>query len=247
MIHRNIKLAITYDGYGYHGWQVQPGKPTIQGTIEEALKKLTNQDISIVGASRTDAGVSAIGQVANFKIDSPIPTDKFAIALNSLLPDEIAVTKSEEADEKFNARFNAKSKQYQYKIFAGSVRPVLNIHHCWFYPYGLDFGAMQQAAGFLVGTHDFKSFASSGDDRVSTVRTVFRCDVQKIDEWITITIEGDGFLYNMVRNIVGTLAEIKHRQWKPEYIKDILQAKDRAKAGILSPADGLCLMWIKYD
>ncbi len=244
---RNIKLTIAYDGYSYHGWQFQPDKPTIQGEIESALQKLTNQKIQIIGASRTDAGVSALGQVANFQLDSSIPTENFARALNPYLPDEIFIIEAQEVDENFNSRFNALNKQYCYRIHNGLNKPVLDIHHCWHYPYPLDVCLMQKAAQHLIGTHDFKSFASSGDQRQDSTRTIFKCDILQQDQWIDITVQGDGFLYNMVRNIVGTLVEIGRKRWTPDYIQEILTAKDRRAAGILAPPNGLCLMWIQYD
>lgn len=243
---RNIKLTIAYDGYGYHGWQVQPGMVTVQGEIESAIEKLTSQQIQITGASRTDAGVSALGQVANFEIDSPIPTENFAKALNQYLPDEICIVKAEEVDEDFNSRFGAVKKQYQYKIYSGDIKPVLDIHHCWYYPYWLDVEKMKSAAKYLIGEHDFKSFASSGDQREDSIRTIFKCDVSEDDCWLLVTIEGDGFLYNMVRNIVGTLVDIGRGKWGAEYIENILAAKDRTAAGMLAPAGGLCLRWIEY-
>lgn len=244
---RNIKLTIAYDGFDYCGWQTQPNKPTIQGTIESAIERLTNQKIQITGASRTDSGVSALGQTANFIIDSPIPTANFKNALNNILPDEIAIIDTQEVLDDFNSRFDAESKEYQYTIYTGKNKPVMNCRHCWFYPYNLDVEAMSEAAKLLIGTKDFKAFASAGDERDNTIRTVFDCHLNCIDQTITFTICGNGFLYNMVRNIVGTLTEIGKGKWQPNYINDIIQSKDRSKAGILAPAQGLCLMSIKYS
>ena len=228
---RNIKLTICYDGSGFHGWQVQPEHDTIQQQVENALYRLTGQQIKVTGSSRTDAGVSALGQVASFFIESPIPTENFAKALTARLPDEIAVAEAVEVDASFNAISSTKSKYYRYTICTTKTRPVLKIRHCWYYPYDLEV---------------FKSFPSAADERQSSVRTVTRCEVTAHGDEIYLDIEGDGFLYNMVRNVMGTLADIGRGRWEPEKINEILQAKDRTAAGILAPAEGLCLMRIDY-
>jgi tRNA pseudouridine38-40 synthase len=243
---RNIKLTICYDGSDYHGWQIQPGKKTIQETITEAIESLIGEEVRLFGASRTDAGVSALGQVALIQIDSPIPTENLANAITHRLPPEIAVTEAVEVPDGFDVISAVKSKLYRYTIFTGQHRPVLQIKHCWHIPSKLDTGAMAEAAKILVGKKDFKSFASAADKRESSVRTIFRCDVTSEDDWIYIDTEGDGFLYNMVRNIVGTLVEVGVGRMKPEKIKEIFEAKDRTAAGPIAPAQGLCLMWIKY-
>ncbi|MEJ5260228.1 MAG: tRNA pseudouridine(38-40) synthase TruA [Anaerohalosphaeraceae bacterium] len=247
MDRRKIKLTIQYNGSRFHGWAAQPGLPTIQGTIEEAFEKLCGQKVEVVGSSRTDAGVHALGQVAHAVLaDCPVPTANLQKALNRLLPEDIAVAAVEEVPDSFDAVSDTRSKLYRYTIHNGSVRPVLEIHRCWHYPYPLDIGAMQQAAERLLGTRDFKSFASAGDQRLSSVRTVTLCRVQSDPPWITVDIAADGFLYNMVRNIVGTLVEIGRGRWRPEEIDRILEAKDRAAAGPIAPPGGLCLMEIFY-
>jgi len=284
---RNIKLTITYDGSAYHGWQIQPGLRTIQGVITEAIQDLLGSEVRLFGASRTDAGVSALGQVGLIQIDSPIPTENLAKAITDRLPADIAITEAVEVPEGFDLMGAVTSKLYRYTIFTGQVRPVLQIRHCWHLPTKLDTTAMAEAARLLVGKKDFKSFASAADKRENTVRTIFRCDVDsscvpsamlrtsvrdayyekvKMDscfrrndntqdavrntqyenDWVYVEVEGDGFLYNMVRNVVGTLVEVGVGRWKPEKINDILEAKDRTAAGQLAPAQGLCLMWIKY-
>ncbi|MBA7607467.1 tRNA pseudouridine synthase A [subsurface metagenome] len=276
---RNIKLTITYDGSEYHGWQIQPGLRTIQGVITEAIRDLLGSEVRLFGASRTDAGVSALGQVGLTQIDSPIPTENLAKAITDRLPADIAITEAVEVPEGFDLMGAVTSKLYRYTIFTGQVRPVLQIRHCWHLPTKLDTTAMAEAARLLVGKNDFKSFASAADKRENTVRTIFRCDVNsscvvrdaycekaKMDscfrrndntqyavrntqyenDWIYVEVEGDGFLYNMVRNIVGTLVEVGVGRWRPEKINEILEAKDRTAAGQLAPAQGLCLMWIKY-
>jgi len=243
---RNIKLTISYDGLNYSGWQNQPGKHTIQGMLQQSLGELTGTFIKINGASRTDAGVSALGQAANFSLDSPIPTENFVKALNHRLPRDIVVTEAVEVDRDFDASGSAKSKLYRYTIFTGKNRNVLKTRNCWHRPAPLDIAAMDAAAKMLIGKKDFKSFASAADKRESSIRTVMQCQVTQEDKWVYIDIEADRFLYNMVRNIVGTLVEIGRGKWKPEKITEILDVKDRKAAGPLAPAAGLCLMWIKY-
>ena len=243
---RTIKLIVQYDGSRYHGWQVQPGKRTIQGELIEAVSSLVGTRTHVHGASRTDAGVSALGQVALFQVDSPIPTENFPKAINGRLPREIVVTAAEEAPPKFDLMGGAKNKLYRYTIFIGRYRPVLRLNRCWHIPRQLDVVAMNRAAQWLVGTKDFKSFAAAKDKRDQTVRTIFRCEVAAEDKWIYIDVEGDGFLYNMVRNIVGTLVDIGVGRWEPEKMAEILEAKDRNAAGRLAPPQGLCLMWIQY-
>ena len=269
---RNIKLTISYDGSEYHGWQIQPGLRTIQGVLTDAIQDLIDAEVRLFGASRTDAGVSTLGQVGLVQIDSAIPTENLAKAITDKLPSDIAVAEAVEVAEGFDLMGAVKSKLYRYTIFARRVRPVLEIRHCWHLPAKLDITAMAEAAKLLIGKKDFKSFAAAADRRENTVRTIFRCDVvssrvvrdascekEKMDscfrrnddtqyenDWIYVDAEGDGFLYNMVRNIVGTLVEVGVGRWRPEKIKEILEAKDRTAAGRLAPPQGLCLMWIKY-
>lgn len=280
---RKIKLIVQYDGSAYSGWQVQPGKRTIQGELVEAVSNLTGRRTFVHGASRTDAGVSALGQVALFEIDSPIPTQNFAEAINDRLPKNIVVTEAAEAPRGFDLISGPTSKLYRYTIYAARRRPVLDLNRCWHLPVKLDVRAMQQAAALFVGRKDFKSFASGKDKREITVRTIFRCCVVSSHEknaeklnvrvcdtryacpegairntqydiqhptskqrWVYIDVEGDGFLYNMVRNIVGTLVEVGTGRWQPEKITEIIEAKDRTAAGRLAPPNGLCLMWVKY-
>ena len=243
---RKIKLTLQYDGSRYHGWQIQPGEKTIQGELVEALSNLVGTRTHIHGASRTDAGVSALGQVALFEIESPIPTENFADAINDRLPHEIVVTSAEETPPGFDLFGGVKNKLYRYTIYTGHYRPVLRLNQCWHLPKKLNVPAMNRAAQLLVGTKDFKSFASAADRRESSVRTIFRCDVTAEDKWIYVNVEGDGFLYNMVRNIVGTLIEVGTGRWEPEKMNEILEAKSRTAAGRLAPPAGLCLMWIQY-
>ncbi len=243
---RRIKLTVQYDGSRYHGWQIQPGKRTIQGELVEAVSNLVGTRTHVHGASRTDAGVSALGQVALFEVNCPIPTENFPRAISGKLPSDIVVTAAEEAPPKFDLMGGPKAKLYRYTIYAGRHRPVLQLGRCWHIPRPLDVAAMNRAAQLLVGTKDFKSFATAKDRREETVRTIFRCEVTTQDDWIYVDVEGDAFLYNMVRNIVGTLVEVGAGRWTPERMPEIIAAKDRTAAGPLAPAQGLCLMWIKY-
>jgi len=243
---RNVKLSIAYDGSFYHGWQSQPDAATVQQQIAMAIEKLCGCSVKVNGASRTDAGVSALGQVANIRIDTPIPTKNLAKALTEILPESIAVCEAVDVPDDFDAISSVKSKHYRYTIYTSRVRPVLEIRHCWHRFGKLDVEAMQQACKLLVGEKDFKSFASAADNRQSSVRTVSRAEFTSEANWIYFDIEGDGFLYNMVRNIVGTLVEIGRGRWEAEKISEILEAKDRAAAGPIAPAGGLCLMRIDY-
>ena len=243
---RKIKLVIQYDGSRYSGWQIQPGKNTIQGELVKAVSTLVGFRTFVHGASRTDAGVSALGQVGLFVIDSPIPTENFAEAINDRLPRDIVITSAEQAPPKFDILGDVKSKLYRYTIYQARHRPVLRVNQCWHIPKKLNATAMNQAAQLLVGTHDFKSFATAKDRRESSVRTIFNCTVTSEDKWVYTDVQGNSFLYNMVRNIVGTLVEVGRGRWQPEKLTEILAAKNRTAAGPLAPPEGLCLMWIKY-
>jgi tRNA pseudouridine38-40 synthase len=247
---RNVKLTIAYDGSQYHGWQIQPGFATVQGTIQEAVRGLSGPNVRLFGASRTDAGVHALGQAGLIQIDSPVPTQNLARALTGRLPDDIAIVRAEDVRMGFDVIGEVTNKLYRYTIFCGPVRPVLHRNFCWHVSWALDVSSMHAAAQALVGKKDFKSFASAADRRENSVRTVFRCDVaEKIQEnnrWIHVEVEGDGFLYNMVRNIVGSLIEVGVGRWEPERIAQVLEARDRRAAGPIAPPNGLCLMWVKY-
>ncbi len=244
---RNIKLTIQYNGSGYYGWQKQPNRRTIESEIISAIENLTCcENVELNGASRTDAGVSALGQVANVMLDTPIPSERMAKAITQYLPPEIAVTEAVDVAEQFDAIKEAKSKLYRYSIYTGKSRPVMQINQCWHRPGRLDVEAMRTAAQKLIGEKDFKSFATASDKRSSSIRTIFQCDVSEDGYWVFVEVEADGFLYNMVRNIVGTLVEIGRGRWKPERMSEILEAKSRTAAGPIAPASGLCLMWIRY-
>ena len=244
---RNIKLTICYDGSGYHGWQVQPNGDTIQQQIINALQNLTGQKIKVTGSSRTDAGVSALGQVASFLIDSPIPTQNFAKALNSWLPRDIAIAEVVEADPTFHAIASTKSKHYRYTLTTSKTPPVLKITQCWHYGYDLDSEQMNAAAKLFIGEKDFKSFASAADERKSSVRTVTRCEISKQGDEIYLDIEGNGFLYNMVRTFAGTLLDIGRGRLPVECVESVLESGNRADCGPTAPAGGLYLLRVLYD
>ncbi|MCF7972488.1 MAG: tRNA pseudouridine(38-40) synthase TruA [Phycisphaerae bacterium] len=250
MFKRKIKLTIAYDGTDYHGWQIQPGIRTVQETLCQAATSLVGSQVHVHGASRTDAGVHAKGQSGLIEVATPIPTKNFPRALTDRLPSDIAVVDACDVDPSFDLIRDVTRKRYRYTLCVTKPRPVMNIRYCWHVPGDLQVPAMQAAAQALVGTHDFKSFASAADKRQSSIRTVFRCDVTERHDtphhWIDIEVEGNGFLYNMVRNIVGTLVDIGRGRWNPDQMAAIRDAADRTAAGQLAPASGLCLEWIRY-
>jgi len=244
---RNIKMTVEYDGTNYLGWQRQPQGMTIQEAIETAIERLTGEKTSVTGAGRTDAGVHALGQTANFKTDSPLAVERFQGALNALLPRDIAVRETMEVPESFNSRFSALSKHYRYTIWNHRVRPAIERAFCWHLRWELDDALAQEAAKALLGEHDFACFQSSNAEVQTTVRTVthaeWRADAPRR---VTFDIEADGFLYNMVRAIVGTLTDIARGKLPPERMAEILASKDRGMAGRTAPAQGLCLMSVAY-
>jgi tRNA pseudouridine38-40 synthase len=250
-IRQRYKLTIAYDGSAFHGWQKQippDGQPlrTVQGVVEQTLRELLRQPLNLLGASRTDAGVHAEGQVAQFDAASPIPLDRLAHALNGRLPDDIEIRDVQLPSPTFEAIGGAVSKQYLYRLYNVDRRPLgirHLVYHCWL---KLDLDRMNDAAQRLVGEHDFAGFAAAGHNRVSTIREIHRCCVQAHAPEVHVIVEGSGFLYNMVRIIVGTLIEIGRGHWEPDRIDTILRHADRALAGPTAPPQGLCLQWVKY-
>lgn len=251
---RNIKLTIEYDGTNYAGWQTQNSHKSIQETIEKALKKILREKVRIIGSGRTDAGVHALAQVANFRTRSRIPLLNLQKALNSNLPKDIAIVRTEEADSDFHSCFDAKSKIYRYCILNRPYPSALLRERVCFYHYLLDISLMRREARYLLGRHDFKSFCASGSDDKDTIRTIKNIKIRKvtpnsqllIPNCIFIDIEANGFLYNMARNIVGTLVEIGRSKMPAQSMKKILKARDRKAAGPTMPAKGLCLVEVKY-
>lgn len=244
---RTIKLTIEYDGTDYLGWQVQPNGKTIQGVLEECLKRITGEEVHVIGSGRTDAGVHALAQVAHFKTKSPIDLNSLQRALNSLLPKDILIKRVEEVDSDFHARKKAIRKLYEYRIFNRPLQSVFQRHYSWHIPQKLNQEAMAKAAHFLVGEHDFSSFKSSGTPTRSTIRRVFRVGWKRDRGGILrFEIEASGFLKQMVRTIVGTLVEVGKGKITPEEFQEILLSRDRRKAGPTAPAHGLFLKEVKY-
>ena len=242
---RNIKITIQYNGKNYCGWQKQNNSPGIQGTIEKAIFDITREEVKITGSGRTDAGVHALGQVANFKINSQIPVDRIPNALNAKLPKDISIVKAEEVDEDFHSRYSAKKKTYRYQIYNSLYRSPIYADISYPVKYDLDIDKMKKEAKSLIGTYDFKGFMSSGSSVIDTVRTIYNIEVSKSEDLIIIEIEGNGFLYNMVRIIAGTLVDIG-RGRITEKMSTIIESKSRSMAGHTAPAHGLFLKKVDY-
>ena len=243
----NIRLTIEYDGTRYAGWQLQRAQRTIQGTIENTLRRVLGENIRLIASGRTDAGVHALAQVANFKTQSKLPPAAIKRALNANLPEDIAIRDCRVAPLRFNARFDARLKIYRYTIYNGSDKIVIGRQYAFRVPYPLDIGLMKQEAGLLVGRKNFKSFHKGKRPLRDFTRQVKRIDIRRDkDNFIFIDISANGFLYNMARNIVGTLVEVARGKMPAASAKDILKAKDRRRAGPTMPARGLCLMEVKY-
>jgi tRNA pseudouridine38-40 synthase len=243
---RNIKLTIEYDGTNYHGWQSQINAVTVQDTLTNALKKLTGEDCELTGSSRTDMGVHALGHVANFFTSSAIPADRFSYALNSVLPEDIVIIKAEEVSPEFHSRFQAKGKKYRYLIYNSKYRSALHRNRAWHIRGALDLDAMQTAAEAFLGEHDFFAFMASGSSVKTTVRTIYDISLVKKDELLEFEIQGNGFLYNMVRIIAGTLVYVGMGKIKAEEVSGIIQSKNRKLAGKTAPAHGLYLVEVYY-
>lgn len=245
---RNIKLTIEYDGKDFNGWQKQPNKLNIQGTIEQAIKSITGEDVELNASGRTDAGVHALGQVANFKTNSQIPIEKFAIAINSRLKKSIVIKKAEEVDERFHSRLNCKRKTYRYIInnspYGTAIYRYLETH----IPQKLNVEKMKKAVKYFIGEHDFKAFKASGTSSKSSVRTIYNATVKEMpNNRIYIELTGNGFLYNMVRIISGTLVEVGIGKLQPEDIQNIIESKKRENAGKTLPPQGLYLVSVEYE
>jgi len=244
---RNIKLLIEYDGSGYHGWQRQPDGPTIQETIENSLSKITGENISLHGSGRTDSGVHALGQVANFNTECRVRAEEFQKGLNSLLPKDIVILGAEEAAPEFHAQFSSKSKVYIYKILNRPYRSALLRKRVWHVPYRLAPGAMSEAARELVGEHDFSAFAQAGAEVKSTVRTVTSAELKNSGEdIIEFTVEAEGFLKRMVRLIAGTLVQVGKGRLSPGEFADILNSGEKNKFVLAAPPFGLYLKEVRY-
>jgi len=259
---RNIRLTISYDGTDFHGWQRQPGLQTVQGSIESALAKVTGLKVTVWGSGRTDAGVHAANQVANFKTTSPIPCENLVKALNHLLPPSVRMKQAAEAEPTFHARYSARAKTYRYRIHLAPVASPFIGRFVYHYPYPLDHGRMSEAAELLKGEHDFTSFAAvdahtdegpmsesgQGSPLGQKVRTLFTSKMLWRPKPSILIYEacGNGFLQHMVRNIAGTLIEVGRGKIAPRKMAQILKARDRTLAGPTAPAQGLCLWKVEY-
>jgi tRNA pseudouridine38-40 synthase len=245
---RTIYLLVAYDGTDFHGWQQQAGLRTVQGVLEQAVRRVVRHQADLVGCGRTDAGVHAAGHVSSFDTTCELAADRLRHAVGARLPKDVSVIQLRFVQPGFDARRDAISKLYRYRIHNAEGRPVEHVtqrytYHFW---HPLDLDAMRAASRDFVGEKDFSALAGQGDTRESKVRTVLRCDVERHYDEIRIDVEGKGFLYNQVRNMVGTLIEVGRGHWEPDYVAEILASGDRAKAGPTAPAPGLCLQWLRY-
>lgn len=244
---RNIKITIEYDGTNYCGWQKQVNQMTIQQKIEEAIEKITGEKVNVIGSSRTDSGVHAREFVANFYIGHRLPVDKIRGALNSKLPTDIVILTAEEVDEKFHARYSSKGKTYSYTILNRYMPSAIERNSVYHVKYELDIEKMKEACSYFIGEHDFSAFKTLGSSVKTSVRNVSELRIEEQENnHLKVYISADGFLYNMVRIIVGTIIMVGCGKIAPEQIKDIIKSKDRAKAGKCAPASGLCLEKVFY-
>jgi len=241
-----VKLVVAYEGTNYCGWQIQPNGITIEQVLNETLSSLLGEEITVTGASRTDAGVHSLGNVAVFETHTKMPAEKISFALNQRLPEDIVVQESCQVPEDFHPRFSKSRKTYEYRILNCRFRQPLERRTSYFYHYPLDVRAMQKAAAYLVGEHDFTSFASVHAQTNTYVRMIYALDVVREGDMIRIRVQGNGFLYNMVRIIAGTLIQVGAGIKKPEDMESILAGKDRELAGPTAPAHGLTMIGLEY-
>jgi tRNA pseudouridine38-40 synthase len=260
---RWLKLTVAYDGTAYAGWQIQPDQPTVQGVLERAWQELTQETVRLTAAGRTDAGVHALGQVVGLSTDTRLTNNDLHRGLNALLPDDVAILAVVPARDGFHATHDALAKRYRYQVHYGRTPPVFDRRYTWHYPHALDTAAMHRAGQALVGTHDFASFESTGSERPDSVRTIHELSVTHVAEFlrnseaavseklpngdrVTIEVAGDGFLYNMVRAIVGTLLEVGRGRRDENWPAEVLAARDRRRAGQTAPPHGLFLVSVEY-
>lgn len=245
---KNYRFTISYDGTRYQGWEHQPSTDmTIQGKIENVLSRMTDTHIEVIGAGRTDAGVHARAMTANALIDTELNADEIRDYMNRYLPDDICIREVKEASERFHSRYNATGKTYRYTCFTGPVKPVFDRKYVYYIEETPDIDRMRQAAEILKGEHDFRSFCSNPKMKKSTVRKVDRIDIVKKGAYITFTYHGTGFLQYMVRILTGTLLEVGFSKREPESMRELLEAKDRTKAGATAPACGLTMVKVDYE
>jgi tRNA pseudouridine38-40 synthase len=247
IIMRNFKMIVEYDGTAYCGWQRQENGLTIQDVLEEAIQLITGEKVTVIGSGRTDAGVHALNQVAHFKSNSILPLNKIYRGMNSALPPDIVVKEMEEVAEEFHAQHDVKSKVYFYKICNQPLSPALGRNYFWHIRFPLDLARMRKAAQFLIGTHDFSCFCATGTHVKDRVRTIMDIEIETCEDGLLqITVESQGFLKYMVRNIIGTLVEVGRGKRKPEEMKVIIESRNRKSAGVTAPACGLFLKEVKY-
>ena len=246
-MNENFKITVEYDGTSYHGWQRQKNERTVQEEIEKALFTMTGKKTALIASGRTDAGVHALGQVANFTCDTGLSPQAFQSGLNSLTKDDIVIISCDIVGENFHSRFNAKSKTYNYRILNRNLPAAINRQYAWFIRKTLDLVSMRRAAGHIIGSHDFKAFEGTGSPRSHTTRCIIKADIIEQENGIIVfEIEADGFLRFMVRNIVGTLVDVGLGKISSDDFKKILISKDRSMAGATAPPNGLFLMQVKY-
>jgi tRNA pseudouridine38-40 synthase len=247
---RWLKLTLAYDGGAYAGWQIQPDKPTVQGVLEAALQQITQEAIRVSAAGRTDAGVHALGQVVGLATQTRLSNAELHRALNAVLPNDVAVLALEDAPQRFHATHQALAKRYRYQIHNGRIPSVFDRHYAWHYPQPLDAAAMHAAGQALVGRHDFSSFETTGSERADSIRTIYELSAARASadssERVTVEVSGDGFLYNMVRTIVGTLVEVGDGSHPVGWPATVLAALDRRAAGQTAPPYGLFLVSVTY-
>ena len=244
---KNIALQLMYVGTAYHGWQIQKNAVSVEETLEKCLQLVVGHPVKCTGAGRTDAGVHALNYVANFRTDSRIPLDRLPLAVNTRLPDDIVVTRAVEVSEEFNAISSCVKKEYTYRIYNSRIRNAFLVDRVWFYPKYLDEAVMQAAASRFVGTHDFAAVRSVGTDVRSTVRTVHYFDIERHGDMIECRVCANGFLYNMVRIIAGTLMDVGKGKYPPEQVGRILKSLERKNAGTTAVARGLTMMQVYYE
>ncbi|MEK7867718.1 MAG: tRNA pseudouridine(38-40) synthase TruA [Planctomycetota bacterium] len=244
---KNVKLVVEYDGTAYEGWQSQASGNTVQDALGRAILALTGERSTVYGAGRTDAGVHALGQVANFRTRTTVPTERVPLALNAHLPDDVSVVSAEEVPAGFHAQFSAKGKTYRYVVACRRSRPALDRNRVYWWRTELDLEGMKAAAVCLVGEHDFRAFGTETAGKENTVRRIDRLDIDFRRPYIDFTVRGNGFLYNMVRSLVGTLLLVGKGGLAPAAVKEILESRDRRKAGPVAPAKGLTLVEVHYE
>ena len=243
---RNIKLVIEYDGKDFNGWQKQPTRLNIQGEIERAIEEVTGEEVDLIASGRTDAGVHSLGQVANFKTNSNIPTEKFPIALNTKLKRSIRILEAEEVEANFHSRYNCKKKTYRYIINNSENGTAIYRNLEYNFSQSLNVEKMKEAVKYFIGEHDFKGFKSSGTSSKSSIRTIYKAEVFKENEKVIIELTGNGFLYNMVRIISGTLIDVGIGKIAPDEIPEIIKSGEREYAGKTLPPQGLYLLKVEY-